>query len=411
MIFAKDELKLLWPFYVVTILITLFNIVPIFWVVYFQLKGFTISDVSFALAFLSIATFMFEIPTGAIADIFGRKRSVVLGCFLIGIGIFLIPFATNIFFLNALFLFWGIAFTLPSGAEDAWVVDSLKEKGKENLIQKYYTKKNIIAAVCFMGAGLIATFLMYSFDFETKYRFFNIQLFGSDFLWFAQAIVFIISGFIYLIFAKENFERGKSNVRKELMKSLKLSRDGIKYSFEHPIILGILVSSLLMVVVFSFWSIGYQPFLYNLNFDVKKLGLFNVAAAGVALFFSLIAEKLASKFKHRKYYIALVSVLEFLTTLLIIRVFGIWIGVIFSVIKWNFDNLRKPIINPLLQEQIPSDKRATIGSVKSVFMSIGQFIGLIVIGFIIDAIGPRMAVFYSAFLLIPVIIIYLKMKD
>jgi MFS family permease len=411
MIFAKDELKLLWPFYLVTALVTIFNVVPIFWVVYFQLKGFSISDVSFALAFLSIATFIFEIPTGAIADIFGRKRSVVLGCFLIGLGVFLIPFVNSVILLDVLFLFWGVAFTLPSGAEDAWVVDGLRQKRKRNLIQKYYTKKNIITAIAFMFTGIMATFLAYSFDFGSRYKIFGLNLLGSDFLWFAEAVVYFISGLILLIFAHEKFKRGKSRVKEEFLRSLRLSKEGVRYSIRHPVIFGILLSSLILVVANSFWSIGFQPFLYNLGFDIKNLGLLYVSSAAIALVFSLLTERLSVKFRRKGHYIALITVFEFFLTLSIIRVFGIWAAIAFSLMKWNFQSLRQPVINPFLQEHIPSNKRATVGSVKSVFENIGQFIGLIIVGIVMEGLGPRMSIFYSTFLLVLVALIYLRMRE
>src|SRR5664279_6191056 len=74
---------------------------------------------------LETVCFLFEIPTGIVADLYSRRLSVIIGLLLIGVG-FTIEGSLPIF--GAVLLsqvFWGIGATFTSGALDAWIVDEV----------------------------------------------------------------------------------------------------------------------------------------------------------------------------------------------------------------------------------------------------------------------------------------------
>lgn len=72
--------------------------------------------------------FLFEIPTGIVADVRGRRLSVIVGHVLIGCG-FLIEGAVPAFWAVALAqVVWGIGYTFTSGATEAWVADEVGEE-------------------------------------------------------------------------------------------------------------------------------------------------------------------------------------------------------------------------------------------------------------------------------------------
>jgi DHA3 family tetracycline resistance protein-like MFS transporter len=74
---------------------------------------------------LESMTFLFEIPTGVVADLYSRRLSVILGIFLTGCGFLietLIP-AFAVILLGQ--VVWGIGFTFYSGAEAAWITDEI----------------------------------------------------------------------------------------------------------------------------------------------------------------------------------------------------------------------------------------------------------------------------------------------
>ncbi|MGL6031440.1 MAG: MFS transporter [Kurthia gibsonii] len=74
---------------------------------------------------MELAVLLCEIPTGLVADLFGRKKSIIIGTIIIGCAHLLegsIPSFTAIAIAAAL---WGIGWTFISGAETAWIADEI----------------------------------------------------------------------------------------------------------------------------------------------------------------------------------------------------------------------------------------------------------------------------------------------
>jgi DHA3 family tetracycline resistance protein-like MFS transporter len=72
---------------------------------------------------LEVSVFLFEVPTGVLADTYGRRRSVITGCILMGSGFALegaIPRFASVLVAQAV---WGIGYTFISGALEAWIAD------------------------------------------------------------------------------------------------------------------------------------------------------------------------------------------------------------------------------------------------------------------------------------------------
>jgi DHA3 family tetracycline resistance protein-like MFS transporter len=84
---------------------------------------------------LEVSAFLFEIPTGVVADVYSRRLSVMIGYFLIGLGFFVEAYPTFITVLLAQVI-WGIGYTFTSGATDAWLVDEIgMEKATTTLVR------------------------------------------------------------------------------------------------------------------------------------------------------------------------------------------------------------------------------------------------------------------------------------
>src|SRR5688572_281301 len=79
---------------------------------------------------LEATCFIFEVPTGVVADTYSRRLSVIIGVFLLGIGFALeglLPFFGAILAAQVV---TGIGYTFTSGATQAWLAD---EVGEENI--------------------------------------------------------------------------------------------------------------------------------------------------------------------------------------------------------------------------------------------------------------------------------------
>ena len=84
---------------------------------------------------LELSIFLFEVPTGVVADVFSRRLSVIIGYALIGLAFMLqglVPSFAAIIFANAL---WGFGYTFTSGALTAWLVDEIGEDSSTVLLR------------------------------------------------------------------------------------------------------------------------------------------------------------------------------------------------------------------------------------------------------------------------------------
>jgi MFS transporter, DHA3 family, tetracycline resistance protein len=72
---------------------------------------------------LEVAVFLFEVPTGVFADTYGRRRSVITGCMLMGCGITLEGAIPEFIAVLAAQAVWGVGYTFISGALEAWIAD------------------------------------------------------------------------------------------------------------------------------------------------------------------------------------------------------------------------------------------------------------------------------------------------
>lgn len=76
---------------------------------------------------LEVSVFLFEVPTGVVADTYSRRLSIIIGAFIMGLG-FLLEGSLPVFLaIAAGQALWGLGFTFTSGATQAWITDEIGE--------------------------------------------------------------------------------------------------------------------------------------------------------------------------------------------------------------------------------------------------------------------------------------------
>ncbi len=74
---------------------------------------------------MEAAVFLFELPTGVVADTYSRRLSLIVGYLGMGTAWLAVAFVSAPWAVIALWAAWGIAYTFTSGAEEAWVADEV----------------------------------------------------------------------------------------------------------------------------------------------------------------------------------------------------------------------------------------------------------------------------------------------
>ena len=77
---------------------------------------------------MEAAVFLFEVPTGIVADTYSRRLSLILGYVGTGAAWVVVGLVSAPSLIIALWAFWGFAYTFTSGAEQAWITDEVGQQ-------------------------------------------------------------------------------------------------------------------------------------------------------------------------------------------------------------------------------------------------------------------------------------------
>jgi DHA3 family tetracycline resistance protein-like MFS transporter len=104
---------------------------------------------------LEISAFVFEIPTGVVADSYSRRLSIIIGYVLMGIGFLVEGFFPAFLPILLAQIIWGLGYTFTSGATQAWISDEIGEEAANQLFLRA-TRVGLAASLLGMGfASLI----------------------------------------------------------------------------------------------------------------------------------------------------------------------------------------------------------------------------------------------------------------
>ena len=98
--------------------------------------------------------FVFEVPTGIVADVYSRKLSIIIGYLLMGLGFFVEGFFPAFLPILLAQVIWGLGYTFTSGANQAWITDEIGE-GHANKLFLRATQVGLFASLLGMGAATL----------------------------------------------------------------------------------------------------------------------------------------------------------------------------------------------------------------------------------------------------------------
>ena len=148
---SADEARALqanvWKFYLFRFFVDFQLWLPIWAVYLIEERGLSLTQLTALDAPFWILLIVLEVPTGAIADRYGRKVSLSYGALTNAIAVIVFGIATNFGVLLVSYMVWAAAFTLYSGADSAFVYDSLRAVGRERDYTRLWGRARAIQAV------------------------------------------------------------------------------------------------------------------------------------------------------------------------------------------------------------------------------------------------------------------------
>ena len=138
------------------------------WVLYLtEERGLTLGQVLLFEALYSAVVIATELPTGMIADRFGRRVSLLLGTVSVVIAFIAFGTSASVFVLMSAYAFFAAAETSFSGADSAMLYDSLKVVRRERDFAKYYGRLNALVAAAIAGFTVVGSLIITWFPLWT----------------------------------------------------------------------------------------------------------------------------------------------------------------------------------------------------------------------------------------------------
>ena len=130
------------------------------WVAILSVRGYSLTEIGFAETVFHITSILFEIPSGVLADLFGRKRMLIVSSIIRLLGNIVMIFSCNLFMVCTSIAFYAMSYNFSSGSGEALAYDSLKSAGEETYYEKYASNQLAIYRLCSGISTLCAGFAL-----------------------------------------------------------------------------------------------------------------------------------------------------------------------------------------------------------------------------------------------------------
>mgnify|MGYP000008070440 CR=1 FL=1 len=130
------------------------------WMLYLASKGMSLTQLGLLETIFHMTSFTMEVPTGAVADIFGRRISRIVGRVASIVSVIILLLSNSFWMFALSFIITALSYNLESGAGDALIYDSLKEIGEEERFMKINGNKELFyqvaGTISFLVGGILA---------------------------------------------------------------------------------------------------------------------------------------------------------------------------------------------------------------------------------------------------------------
>lgn len=130
------------------------------WMIYLFSRGVSLVELGILEGIFHVTSIFMEIPTGAVADIWGRKASRITGRVLFLISLLFFYYGMGFVSLLPGFILMAISYNLESGAGEALLFDSLKLLGKDSSFMTVNSRSEFLLQMAlilsFLGGGYLA---------------------------------------------------------------------------------------------------------------------------------------------------------------------------------------------------------------------------------------------------------------
>ena len=338
-----------------------------------ELKYILLMDMPFWLVMAAL-----EAPFGALADKIGHSRVLAFGAAVYALTILGFGFTDNYWMLFGDYMLWAIAMACRSGADQALLYDSLQQANLESAFAKIVGRGFAIsisaATTGIVLGGILASFTSLSFTVQVS----------------------CIAPVVGCVVALSMVEPHVLHERRKYMDQL---RAGVSFAWNtRQVRYSVLMASVLMMAGFA-PVVLVQPFLIEHDVATGLFGFYQAPLQIFAVIAAILAYRIVGRL-GRPRVIALACagmILAFMG----LAAFDVQPAFAFFALPALCRGVIRPTMDAYINENTPSDMRATVLSMSSLVLSVALAFFEPIIGFITDDVSITAAfAFVAAFFVV-----------
>jgi DHA3 family tetracycline resistance protein-like MFS transporter len=347
---------------------------------------------------LETTIFLFEVPTGVVADTYSRRLSVIIGQFLIGVCFViegLVPLFGAILLAEVI---RGVGETFISGALEAWIADEVGEEAFGRVYLRGGQVRNVGSlGGMFLGVGLSSLQL-------------NMPVVLGGALTIGLAV------FLILVMPERGFKSAPRGERQSWQAMGATLRDGLWLVRRQPVVLTLLIVSFIIGAhsegIDRLWE---AHLLTNFRFPalgslkpVVWFGLINAGSLGAGLLAGEVALRRLnlnnSTAMARSLLVISGLYLASISAFGIVGSFGLTVGALWA--RSFLGTMAGALETTWLNRNLNSQVRATVLSMRGQTNALGQFLGGPPVGAIGTTVSLRAAMIVVAVVYSPMLLLY-----
>jgi MFS family permease len=347
-----------------------FGLITAMWLIYLQQRrGLSLTQATFVDVAFWIAAVLGEVPTGIVADTYGRKTSLIAGAALMSVSIFAWTAAPNVPLIVFAYAGLAVGVTFLSGAEDAFFYETLQITGRTG----NYTRLVGLVGATMLGAtalGSASSGLFASVELSLPFMIAGISLLA-------------MLGIVLTFKEPRVEERREGQVPKSYGEILRQSFDMMHAlpTLRTPLFyLALVPMAAIMMETFFL-----QPQAVALGVPIAGIGLLVMATQLTNIAGSSWADKIATRLGEGRVY-SIVPVIIVLS-LILLAAFQVLLSTLFIALISFVTAVLRPLVLNRIQAQVSDNVRATIISGQSLMATLLLTISEPILGFIADRSG------------------------
>ncbi len=346
---------------------------------------------------LETSVFLFEVPTGVIADVYSRRLSIIIGTAMMGIGFMLEGSLPVVGMVMLSQVVWGIGWTFNSGARSAWITD---EVGLERAGKLFLRDRQLLQVGNLIGIGLAVPIARASLQLP----------------YFIGGGLFVLLAIFLILFMPESGFQPKPKAERQGFREIAATmRSGFSTIRARSTLVWFSLIALFVGLYSEGWDRLTEPHLLNNHTFPDIFGLtlgavewFAVLSVAGSLLV-IAANQAATRAIHTGEPRRLAVILQGLYALMVASIAGFalargfWAAISFMLF---FDTLRGvtfPLSQTFVNHYVESKVRATVLSMTGQIDALGQMAGGPIVGLVGRLVSIPAAILSAAAILFPTV--------